>query len=776
MGIRWGHKNAETRMEPSFNIPSPLKGEKLCSLLVLFILLSITFFPLIVGKNFLPFEKYPQWSFMSVRSSGQQLQTESSVFKRLKVIPWAEEFEVASLAIHWAESLYFAHKLKGGQFPLWDPYTGSGGPTIDNGLSRPFAPFRLPFYFFPTTWVYSLMLVAGLIFGGIGTYLWLSRKGLSPPALILGTGLFVFNPYVLDRLVMIDSMTYFVLPWCLLTLEQTAWGHWPSIGRAVLCFVLMGHSGHVELSLIMAGVAVAFYLLGERDPRDDRERFSERVKTIMVVATLTCLCLSVLWLPLLRLFLIGDIYKKHASFAYPQDWRSLVTLPSDMFVAPAFFAILLCTLFAWKKIPKFWMISFAMAVLVLFPLPWIGLGIPKLIIHLGLPARYLKGVFWASLSFLIPYGLDAYKASKKGIAIITLLVGGAMLSLTGWQFASIQMARDDISAFPITTFLLLSLGVLALVFLRIARARLFPLLMSAVILAPLAFPLSLNKLFWSTIDFKTNSVIEWLKLDRPNTRTVSIERWFFFAIPPNLGQAYGVRCVELTTGIFLNNYWLMFHHPEAVMATTVSFNSYLPDAFKHMGADILLLANNVSSPGLDLLMKGTHFSAYSIPGAHGRLYFAERVRQYKPGTGFVKQILSLNQDTDAVAIVEGMRNPLPGVIPEVPSGKGKVVFETDEAEDILARTECPLEGLLVLRDSWYPGWQAFIDGKRTPIFRVNGCFRGVIVPAGEHRVRFVYRPVLVYVTGVVSFAATLLIAVICLQKHLTRATWRFQKE
>jgi hypothetical protein len=177
-----------------------------------------------------------------------------------------------------------------------------------------------------------------------------------------------------------------------------------------------------------------------------------------------------------------------------------------------------------------------------------------------------------------------------------------------------------------------------------------------------------------------------------------------------------------------------------------------------------------------LLVKGPLFSAYSIPGAHGRLYFAERASHYKPGTNFPTQVLSLSQDTDAVAVVEGMGNPVPEVIPEIPFGRGKAVFERDDADKVIVRTECSSEGLLVLRDSWYPSWLAFIDGKRASILRINGCFRGVVVPAGGHAVRFVYHPILVYVAGGVSLAATLLITVVCVQKHLIRAARRFMRE
>ena len=50
------------------------------------------------------------------------------------------------------------------------------------------------------------------------------------------------------------------------------------------------------------------------------------------------------------------------------------------------------------------------------------------------------------------------------------------------------------------------------------------------------------------------------------------------------------------------------------------------------------------------------------------------------------------------------------------------------------------EGLLVLSDVNYPGWQATLDGEAAPIVPANYLFRGVFVPAGEHVVTFRYAP------------------------------------
>ncbi len=46
--------------------------------------------------------------------------------------------------------------------------------------------------------------------------------------------------------------------------------------------------------------------------------------------------------------------------------------------------------------------------------------------------------------------------------------------------------------------------------------------------------------------------------------------------------------------------------------------------------------------------------------------------------------------------------------------------------------------LLVLADPWYPGWQVTIDGRPAPLLRTDHAFRGVVVPAGEHTLRFGY--------------------------------------
>ncbi len=50
------------------------------------------------------------------------------------------------------------------------------------------------------------------------------------------------------------------------------------------------------------------------------------------------------------------------------------------------------------------------------------------------------------------------------------------------------------------------------------------------------------------------------------------------------------------------------------------------------------------------------------------------------------------------------------------------------------------DGILVFSESFYPGWQVYVDGKSTPVFRANYQFFAIFLKQGMHEVYRVYRP------------------------------------
>lgn len=62
-------------------------------------------------------------------------------------------------------------------------------------------------------------------------------------------------------------------------------------------------------------------------------------------------------------------------------------------------------------------------------------------------------------------------------------------------------------------------------------------------------------------------------------------------------------------------------------------------------------------------------------------------------------------------------------------------------------------GLLVLRDAWFPGWYAAVDGVAAGVHRVDWAFRGVVVPTGRHAVELWYSPPSCWIGAAVSLLA-----------------------
>lgn len=83
------------------------------------------------------------------------------------------------------------------------------------------------------------------------------------------------------------------------------------------------------------------------------------------------------------------------------------------------------------------------------------------------------------------------------------------------------------------------------------------------------------------------------------------------------------------------------------------------------------------------------------------------------------------------------------------------------------RTSSSAAGFLLTSDVYYPGWQASIDGRDTKLYRADYALRGVIVPAGEHTVQFVYRPRSFYFGAAITTLSIFVLGALCLS-HLRR--------
>ncbi|MFN7944591.1 MAG: YfhO family protein [Blastocatellia bacterium] len=79
-------------------------------------------------------------------------------------------------------------------------------------------------------------------------------------------------------------------------------------------------------------------------------------------------------------------------------------------------------------------------------------------------------------------------------------------------------------------------------------------------------------------------------------------------------------------------------------------------------------------------------------------------------------------------------------LPQADIVGGKVRITRSEPQRIELQTSNHQPGFLVLSEIDFRGWEARVDGVQTPIHRTDYALRGISVPAGQHRIEFVYRP------------------------------------
>jgi hypothetical protein len=192
-----------------------------------------------------------------------------------------------------------------------------------------------------------------------------------------------------------------------------------------------------------------------------------------------------------------------------------------------------------------------------------------------------------------------------------------------------------------------------------------------------------------------------------------------------------------------------------------------------------------SSPEFDALTSAKRFP---VPFNDGSVAVFENPSVMKravivPAEG-VQVLAGLEQQMDALrnpafdpqssVIVSALPPPLaslaPGTAPASPSGNSADVTESG-INDVSLRTSSSAPGVLVLSQTYYPGWKATVDGSAVEVFPADVTLTGIALPAGSHDVRLVFDPLSFKLGTALSLAAAI-IAVACVRIRFTSSSPR----
>ena len=119
-----------------------------------------------------------------------------------------------------------------------------------------------------------------------------------------------------------------------------------------------------------------------------------------------------------------------------------------------------------------------------------------------------------------------------------------------------------------------------------------------------------------------------------------------------------------------------------------------------------------------------------------RLVHAMRIVPEKEVLG---ELLSPSFDPRGSVVLEDGDCPAPEGGAGAPGGEDARI-ESCSPNRVVVRARASGSAYLILADTWYPGWKAFVDGKEAKIYRANYVQRAVYLGPGEHTVEFTYFP------------------------------------
>ena len=153
-----------------------------------------------------------------------------------------------------------------------------------------------------------------------------------------------------------------------------------------------------------------------------------------------------------------------------------------------------------------------------------------------------------------------------------------------------------------------------------------------------------------------------------------------------------------------------------------------------MNVGILLTTGELA--GLEQRAQAGPVTAYTVPDPQPRAYVVGEAWQAANVDEALAAMSRSDFDPARVVILEGS----PGRLSRITSPDHTLSIIEDGPQVVTLDVQTDNEGWLILTDSWYPGWQATLDGKPVPILRANAAFRAITLTAGQHSVSFTYRP------------------------------------
>jgi len=686
-----------------------------------------------------------------------------------------------------------AHRLiHAGTFPAWNPYAFGGTPLLANSQIAWLSPFSLPLWILPVNYGLGVAAALKLWFAGFGAYLLARELRLGFwPGIVAGVAfaLCSFDVVWLSYGIFVSVVA--MAPWALWLVERIVRRGRAADGlalTAVLAVALTGGHPGTEVHVLAATLLYALVRISTAGGASRRER-GGRLALVGAGVVVALLLTAVVLVPAQRASLdtVGAAARAHGGphFAGSQmpfsvlrttlfpDWwgrpsEGVTAGPGPagyrertFYTGAATLVLALIGLLApgaWRRKAPFALLGF-LGVAIALRLP----GVYDLTVRLpGFDQVQNSRIYWwllLAVALLAGFGLQAVldargrlgrawlapaAAGLAGVVAIAAIGPRAGAWGTAFTHALARAATHAADALALASALTWLAFAAALAAILVAlRAR--PRGRSAAAIA-IALLVTLDMLHFAAgyqpigpardVVPPRTPAIAYLQRHAGADRIAGVQ-----AMDADWGTLYGLRDVRgadapLPTNRFFRLWRLM--DPTDDPYHLNGFTELSPRLLGLLGARYVLLP-----PGAQLgertmrpVYRGADATIDENLLAAPRAFVARRV------------VPAASEDEEFETLAEPAFDPRreatvrTGELHGAPStaanaGTARVVRETNAS--VTLRATLARAGVVVLDDTWAPGWSVTVDGRSARPLEANAVLRGVAVPAGAHAIVWRYR-------------------------------------
>jgi hypothetical protein len=707
------------------------------------------------------------------------------------------------------------HLFSSGQMPLWNPNSGFGAPLLANMQSAPFSLFRLPIHLFQSPYSWDIYIGLRMLVGGIFVFLYLKLFNRSLIASATAAVLFMLCGYNILHLNMGHLDVDILAPAGVFAFECIFRNPRPiriAFGSIIVCFIILGGMPESAFCvLLLMSLYYAFRVIFSRSCDTALYKYYIAKAWPFCISALLGLLLSgPQFFPFLE-YLRNSWTTHHASTTglasqtliggitaiMPHifgnelfmNWNGLNSFHVLPYIGAVSLFLALLSIFSNKddnnrKLIYFYSLFCFFVISKYFGfffINWIG-KLP--LFNIVIFTKYMQPELAFSIAVLAGLGIDALIQRRITSRAVLL----SLSSLLG--FASLYLLFKPLDLFPQLSedgifhhvlvnaeiFLVFLLSAFTLTQLwRIKHSKFSLFLLAMLAIAELIYYMPRDRAL--RYDAGTEPpYVNFLRADHDKHRVFGVESILY----PNASSYFDIDCITNLDAMYLPGYFRFLQS----FISPGSGERFVAESMPHLDRIepylsllnvkyILAEARPENRP--DLMAKQAAFpEKIDIPADFTLVYNDDikifRNNNYFPRAFIVPQALCADNEDDSLDLLRKEKSNLRNIVvlegaaahhcsdtasnqQDFKSGAQIVRYNSN---DIVVRTQSSRDGFLVLTDSYYPGWKAYIDGQEQTILRADRLFRALPLKTGSHTVRFVYNPAsfnLGLISFIVSFIA-----------------------